>query len=95
MEPIENEIITKISFNTEALDKSQEKADKLAATLQEIKTLKKETRPIIPADIVDVFKAYVKEQVEYYTGTEITSDVSREIRTNIQFLSEILRLTEE
>lgn len=35
----EQEIITKVSFDTEPLDKAQEKADKLKQTLQEVKEL--------------------------------------------------------
>ena len=33
------EIVTKISFDTEPLDRAQEKADKLKKTLQEVKEL--------------------------------------------------------
>ena len=36
MEPLEREVITKVSFDTESLDKAQEKADKLKATLLEV-----------------------------------------------------------
>ena len=36
MEPLEREFITKVSFDTEPLDKAQEKADKLKATLLEV-----------------------------------------------------------
>lgn len=42
MEPLEREFITKVSFDTESLDKAQEKADKLKATLLEVKELIRE-----------------------------------------------------
>ena len=38
----EKEIVTKVSFDTEPLDKAQEKADKLKATLLEVKELIRE-----------------------------------------------------
>ena len=42
MESLEREVITKVSFDTETLDKAQEKADKLKTTLLEVKELIRE-----------------------------------------------------